>query len=147
MSASYKVGVQFLIPSDQWFENHCCRCGFLKCNAKIARFAWILVEADHLGLGKLLQPLSDHDDGMFAEADAGANAVVALRRSSVGRFCGTLGHHQDIKIDGVLLGAIDVQQQIFPSHTHTHKQTRFHESFALCDFEVVTEGPVQLNYG
>ncbi|CAL1171250.1 unnamed protein product [Cladocopium goreaui] len=27
------------------------------------RFAWILVEADHLGLGALLQPLVDHCDG------------------------------------------------------------------------------------
>ena len=65
---------------------------FIKRSHSIAhgptpRFAWILVEAEHLGLGALLQPLVDHCDGSdgndFAEAsdnlkDTGA---VQLRRA------------------------------------------------------------------
>ena len=75
------------------------------------RFAWILVEADHLGLGALLQPLVDHGDGsngnhvaeFFENWTDASDAPVQLRRALaadlrppavfgvVACFCGT-GH-------------------------------------------------------
>eukprot|EP00435_Cladocopium_sp_Y103_P071452 s636_g37.t1 len=42
------------------------------------RFAWVLVEADHLGLGALLQPLVDHHDGI--DGSHVADAPVQLHR-------------------------------------------------------------------